>query len=94
MTEARNGFRVWRLGLARARARAGTLNRCTSGQALRDDAHFLLQLILAWFRPGSRSLKQLQVTSCKLNKKRLSVIGSAFSEKRISCKFHDASCKL
>ena len=31
--------------------------------------------------PGSRSLKQLQETSCELNKKRLSVIGSPFYDK-------------
>ncbi|RAM60317.1 hypothetical protein DS67_02980 [Mesotoga sp. SC_4PWA21] len=29
----------------------------------------VLHVILAWFRPGSRSLKLLQVTRCKLNKK-------------------------
>ncbi|KUK78900.1 MAG: hypothetical protein XD94_1591 [Mesotoga prima] len=51
---------------AKARSRAGTLNRCTSGHALRDDALFLLHVILARFRPGSRSLKQLQVPRCKL----------------------------
>ncbi|PNS40751.1 hypothetical protein RJ60_05980 [Mesotoga sp. B105.6.4] len=49
----------------------------------------MLHVILAMFWPGSRSLKQLQVTSCKLNKKGypLSVhrspriIGSSFQSK-------------
>ena len=38
----------------------------------------VLLVILAWFRPGSRSLKQLQVTSCELNKKM--VVRYRFSE--------------
>ena len=37
-------------------------------------------VILTMFRPGSRSLKLLQVPRCKLTKKRLSVIGSPFSD--------------
>ena len=66
-----------------------SLNRSISGQALRDNCLFLLFVILTRFWSESRSLKQLQVTSCKLNKKGypLSVhrspriIGSSFQSK-------------
>ena len=37
--------------------------------AYRDDSLFLLSVILTRFWSESRSLKQLQVASCKLNKK-------------------------
>jgi len=45
----------------RARSRPEALNRSSSGRALRDDALFLLQVILAWFRPGSRSLPSFKI---------------------------------
>ena len=66
-----------------------SLNRSISGQALRDNCLFLLFVILTRFWSESRSLKQLQVTSCKLNKKgyplsvhrSLRIIGSSFQSK-------------
>ena len=61
--------RVRKIGLIQAGYRDLVRKSRSRAGASRDDCLSLLHVILAMFRPGSRSLKQLQVTSCELNKK-------------------------
>jgi len=61
--------RVRKIGLIEAGYRDLVRKSRSRASSSRDDCLFLLHVILAMFRPGSCSLKLLQVTSCELNKK-------------------------